>query len=176
MLVRGGWRPPTFTTKGEFDMRFLRVFVGLLVAVIAVPALAQDKPASNMEILREKLKADKKLVVATNMQLTQNEAPGFWPVYEAYQADLDKLNVRLGQLIKQYAEAYRADTLTNDKAKALLNEALQIEEAEVALKRAYVPKLSAVLSPVKVARYFQIENKIRAVLKYDLAGGIPLAR
>ena len=53
---------------------------------------------------------------------------------------------------------------------------LQIEEAEVALKRAYVPRLSAVLSMVKVARYLQIENKIRAALKYELAGDIPLAR
>jgi hypothetical protein len=97
-------------------------------------------------------------------------------VYEAFQADLDRLNARLGQLIKGYAEAYRTDTLTEDKARALMDEALQIEEAEVALKRAYVPKLSAVLSPVKVTRYLQIENKIRATLKYDLAEGIPLAR
>ena len=157
-------------------MRFLKLLVVQLATLIAVPAIAQDKPASNMEILREKLKADKKLVVATNMQLTQNEAPGFWPIYDAYQADLDKLNGRLGQLIKRYAEAYRTDTLTNDKAKSLLDEMLQIEEAEVALKRAYVPKLSAVLSPVKVARYLQIENKIRAAVRYELAGDIPLAR
>ena len=157
-------------------MRFLRLLVVALVAVIAAPALGQDTPASNMEILREKLKADKKLVVAQAMQLTQSEAPGFWPVYEAYQADLGKINVRLGQLIKRYADAYRTDTLTNDQAKALLDEALQVEEAEVTLKRAYVPKLSAVLSQVKVGRYLQIENKIRAALKYELAGDIPLAR
>jgi hypothetical protein len=157
-------------------MRFLRLFVVSLVALIALPALAQDKPASNMEVLREKLKADKKLVVAANMQLTEAEAPGFWPVYEAYQADLHKLNARLGQLIKSYAEAYRTDILTNDKAKGLLDEMLQIEEAEVGLKRAYLPKLSAVLSQVKVARYLQIENKIRAALKYELAADIPLAR
>jgi hypothetical protein len=78
--------------------------------------------------------------------------------------------------IKSYAEAYRTDTLTNDKAKGLLDEMLQIEEAEVGLKRAYIPRLSAVLSQVKVARYLQIENKIRAALKYELAGDIPLAR
>ena len=157
-------------------MAFLRIFVFALASLIALPAFAQDKPASTMEILREKLKADKKLVVAQAMQLTQNEAPGFWPVYEAFQADLGKLNARLGQLIKRYAEAYRNDTLTDDKARELLDEALQIEEAEVTLKRAYVPKLSAALSPVKVARYLQIENKIRALIKYELAETIPLAQ
>ena len=35
------------------------------------PAQSQDKPANNMEILRDKIKADKKLLVATNMELTR---------------------------------------------------------------------------------------------------------
>ena len=50
-----------------------------------VPALSQDKPADNMQILLEKVKADKKLLVAANMELTESEAKGFWPVYEGYQ-------------------------------------------------------------------------------------------
>jgi hypothetical protein len=157
-------------------MRFLKPFLVGLAAVLAVPALAQDKLASNMEILREKLRADKKLVVAENMQLTEAEAKGFWPVYEAYQADLDRLNTRLGQLIKRYAEDYRSNTLTDGEAKGLVDEALGIEEMEVALKRSYQPKLAAVLPAKKVARYIQIENKIRAVIKFSLADGIPLVR
>ena len=54
--------------------------------------MAQDKPADNMQILREKIKADKKLLVATNMQLTEAEAKNFWPIYEDYQKDLQKIN------------------------------------------------------------------------------------
>jgi hypothetical protein len=150
--------------------------VAVLAVLFALPAFAQDKPASSMEMLREKMKGDKKQVVALAMQLTPDEAPGFWPVYEAFQADLGKLNARLGQLIKRYAEAYRGDTLTKEKAQALLDEILQIEQAEVDLHRAYVPKLSAVLSAVKVARYLQIENKLRAILEFELADEIPLAR
>jgi hypothetical protein len=157
-------------------MKTLRFLVGALAALIALPAFAQDKPASSMEFLRQKLQADKKLVVAQAMQLTEAEAPGFWPVYDAYQADLGKINAQLGQVIKRYAEAYRTDTLTNEKAQGLMDELLKIEEAEVDLKRAYVPKLSAVLSPVKVTRYIQIENKIRALIKYELAETIPLAQ
>jgi len=129
-----------------------------------------------MEILRQKIQADKKLVVASAMELTEAEAKGFWPVYDAFQADLQKINGQIGQVIKAYAAAYRTDTLTNDKAKELLGEALKVEQAEVDLKQAYVPKLGAVLPQVKVARYLQVENKIRAVLKYELAGEIPLAK
>ena len=158
-------------------MRFVKAsLLALAACVLVVPCIVQAQTASDMEILRQKLKADKKLVVAQAMQLSDAEAAGFWPVYEAYQTDLGQLNARLGQLIKSYADAFRADTLTNDKAQALTDEALKIEQAEVDMKRAYLPKLSAVVSPVKAARYLQVENKIRAVLKFDLAAEIPLAK
>jgi hypothetical protein len=155
-------------------MTFLRLVVLGLALCIAVPAIAQDKPASNMEILRQKLQADKKLLVAANMELTEAEAKGFWPVYDAYQADLQQINARIGQLIKRYAEAFTAKAMNDATAKSLLDEALAIERAEVTLRESYVPKLSAVLPVTKVARYLQIENKIRAVIKYELASEIPL--
>ena len=157
-------------------MKLLRLFVIALATVIAVPAFAQDKPANNMEILRQKIKADKKLVVAANMELTEGEAKGFWPVYDAYQADLGQLNERLAKMVLRYADLYKNNTLTDAEAKSLLDEALAIEQAEVAMKQGYVPKLSAVLPATKVARYLQIENKIRAVIKYELADGIPLVK
>jgi hypothetical protein len=153
-----------------------RCIVALAAFVLVLPVFSDAQTASDMEILRQKIQADKKLVVSQAMQLTEAEAKGFWPVYDSYQADLGKINAQLGQVIKEYAAAYRADTLTNDKAKELMNEALKIEQAEVDLKRGYAPKLGAVLSQVKVARYLQLETKIRALIKYELAGEIPLAK
>lgn len=155
-------------------MTLVRLVVLGLALCIAIPAVAQDKATSNMEILRQKIQADKKLLVAANMELTEPEAKGFWPVYDAYQADLGKLNARLGQLIKRYADVYGKPALNDETAKSLLDEALAIERAEVATRESYVPKLSAVLPAAKVARYLQIENKIRAVIKYELASEIPL--
>jgi len=156
------------------------LFIGtvFMTAVMAFPnpALTQDKPADSMQILREKIKADKKLLVATNMELTEPEAKGFWPVYENYQKDLEAINQRIGKLIESYAADYRAKTLTDEKAKKLIDEIVAIEQAEAGLKASYVPKLNKVLPPKKVARYLQIENKIRAVVKYELAGGVPLVQ
>jgi hypothetical protein len=124
--------------------------------------------------MREKVKADKKLVVASNMELTESEAKAFWPVYDQYQKDLGAINERMVKMIKSYADAYNAKSMTDDGAKKLTDEFIAIEKAETAMKESYVPKLSKVLPPRKVARYLQIENKIRALVKYDLAGQIPL--
>jgi predicted outer membrane protein len=148
----------------------------VLLLAGAASALAQDKPADNMQILRDKIKADKKLVVATNMELTESEAKNFWPIYEDYQKDLQGINQRLVKLLESYAADYRSKSLTDDKAKKLIDESIAIEQAETKLKSSYVPKLSRVLPATKVARYLQIENKIRAVIKYDLAASVPLVQ
>jgi len=137
-------------------------------------AIAQSATDANMEILVQKMKADKKLLVAGNMDLTDAEAKSFWPMYDAYQKELGQINHQLGRTIKQYAEEYNKGTVSNDLAKKLLGEALAIEEAEVNLKRSYAKKLGTVLPATKVARYIQIENKIRAAVKAELAAQIPL--
>jgi hypothetical protein len=155
-------------------MKRLQAILFALAALLALPAAAQT--ASDMQILAQKIKADKKLVVAANMQLTEEEAKAFWPVYDAYQADLQKINGRLLGTIKRYADAYNKGPVSDEAAKKLINEAIAIEEAEVKLKRSYVPRLEKAIPGMKVARYLQIENKIRAVAKYELAAQIPLVQ
>src|SRR5512147_2988391 len=95
-----------------------------LAAVMAfsTSALAQDKPADNMRILIEKVKADKKLLVAANMELTESEAKGFWPVYEDYQKELQKINQRLLKLLNDYAADYKTNSVSDEKAKKLTDE------------------------------------------------------
>jgi hypothetical protein len=159
--------------KGKMFVQTGMVMV-MALALVGVAVAAQDKPADNMQILREKLKADKKLLVAAHMELTEKEAKAFWPVYEEYQKDLVAINQRIVKLIEGYAADYRANSMTDEGAKKLISELVAIEKAEAAMKESYVPKLNKVLPPKKVARYLQIENKIRAAIKYELAGEIPL--
>jgi hypothetical protein len=146
----------------------------VFATLLALPAAAQT--SSDMQILANKIKADKKLVVAANMQLTEEEGKAFWPVYDAYQADLQKINQRMGAGIKRYADAYSKGAVPDETARKLINEMISIEDAEVKLKRAYVPKLEKAIPGVKVARYMQIESKIRAVVRYELATQIPLVQ
>lgn len=155
-------------------MKLAQVVLFAAATLLALPAAAQT--ASDMQFLAQKIKADKKLVVAANMQLTEEEAKGFWPVYEAYQKDLQGINKRLLGAIKSYADAYNKGPVSDETAKKLINEAIAIEDAEVKLKRSYVPKLEKVVPGMKVARYIQIENKIRAIGKYELAAQIPLVQ
>ncbi|MGZ3580728.1 MAG: hypothetical protein ACXWMH_08995 [Syntrophales bacterium] len=160
--------------KRKAGKTFLMVGLTLSLLVFASFAMAQDKPADNMQIVVEKIKADKKLLVAENMQLSEAEAKAFWPVYNQYQAELFLLRTRTVQLIKDYAAAYQ--TMTDSTAKKLLDEFMAIETLRMQLGKAYLPKFRKVLSDVKVLRYYQIENKINAALYYELAASIPLIK
>lgn len=163
--------------KKKYVTKILCLALLICAVVLTLPTYAgEDSVVSNMEILREKIAADKKLVVASNMNLTEEEAKAFWPVYDTYQKELYQINQRLAKMIDDYATAFNKGTVLNETATQLIDEAIAIEMAEANLKRTYVPKLSAVLPGAKVARYLQIENKIRAIVRYDLANAIPLVQ
>jgi hypothetical protein len=151
------------------------VLVGLVMVMVSVfTAAAQDKPADNMQIVLEKVRADKKLLVAENMQLTEAEAKAFWPIYNQYQDELFLLRARTAKLIKDFADTY--EKMSNDTAKKLLDEYMVIESLGLKLRQTYLPKFRKVLPDVKVVRYYQIENKIQAALFYELAANIPLMK
>jgi len=157
-------------------MKLFRIGVVVVALLSAWPVLAQEVTADTMQALQEKVKADKKLVVSANLNLTDAEAKGFWPVYDSYQKDLGAINQRLATLIKSYAGAYNANTIDDATAKTLLNEAVAIDASEAALRKAYLPRLEKVLPMKKVAIYYQIENKTGGVVKCELASAIPLGK
>ena len=154
----------------------LRMLLVILAAALAAPLVAQDAN-SNMEILRQKVKADKKLLVAENMGLTESEAKGFWPIYEGYQKDLWAINERLADTVKAFAKSYNTGApVSDDVAKKLMEDYLAVEQDEVNLKKTYAKKLTGVIPTSKIARYLQIETKIRSAIKWDLAKNIPLVQ
>ena len=152
---------------------FFIVLVAMLTVFIVSP-MAQEKPADNMQLVREKIQTDKKLFIAQNMNLTESEAKVFWPVYENYQKDLEKLVDKTVKLIENYSANYQ--TMTEEAAKELINGYLAIEGERVALMKSFLPKFRKVLPEKKVARYYQLENKIDAVVNYGLAKQIPLVK
>ena len=156
------------------------IVMGLLLLTSPAPAQTKpaggDKPANNREIVHEKLKADKKLIVAKYMDLTESEATKFWPVYEEYQKDLQKIHERLGSLLRSYATEQRNQSLTDDKAKKLLDEWLALEQDDAKRRKSYVSKVLKALPAKKSARYLQIESEYRTLLNYDLAATVPVVQ
>jgi len=159
--------------KMKITAVMVSAMLGIVVAM-AVPVLSADDFADNMEIVHERVREDKKRFVAENMELTESEAKGFWPVYERYQDEQFLIRARTMKMIDDYRTAY--DKMTDETARRLLDELMTIEFLDLAVRRVYLSEFRKVLPETKVVRYYQIENKIKAVLVYDITAKIPLMK
>ncbi|MEA3413830.1 MAG: hypothetical protein U9R74_20210 [Pseudomonadota bacterium] len=152
----------------------LRVAIpGLVAAMLAAPVWAEDL-SEETKLTAEIIEAKKKLIVLQNMNLTEAETAKFLPVYEKYQERLSAINEKSAELIKDFAEHY--EHMTNERARNLLNDYLDIEAEKNRLQKYYVKKFNEVLSAKNVARYYQVENKIDAIIDYQLVEVIPLVQ
>jgi hypothetical protein len=145
----------------------------LLAALLATPAVAGGAAEdATLDILADTIQANRKALVAVNLGLADAEATKFWPVYERYQKDLSVLSERLGEIIQDYSKNFT--TMNDEKATQLITRYLAVEQERADLRQKYLAPFSGVLPGKKVARLYQIENKMDAIMRYELAREIPV--
>ena len=157
------------------------VFTNIFIFGIAVysPSFAQGSMETHkeeIELTRAAIKVKKKQIVARNMNLTSMEENKFWEMYREYQDKMNSVNNRRVKLITDYADSFKNKNLTDEKSLEMLNEFLSYERMRLITKQSFVDKFKKVLSSRKVARFFQIENKLEAIINFDLARQIPLVK
>jgi hypothetical protein len=160
-------------------MSHIRVLLVLsLLLGVSAAALRAEQPGggeameADLDALVSAIRANRKALVAVNLRLTDDEAVKFWPAYDRYQTEVNAVGDRLIKLVENYTASF--PDLSNDKAMKLVEDYLAIEADRVRVRRAHVPEFAAILPGRKVALLYQIENKVDAVLRYDLAATIPV--
>jgi hypothetical protein len=128
----------------------------------------------DIDLLRKDVRSQKKQMVAANMNLTDQEAEKFWPVYDQYTAELVKINDAKYGAIKQYAQNY--NTLTDDQAEALTKQVLVVDQSVAELRQRYIPIFNKVLSGRKTALFFQLDRRLVMLIDLQLASSIPLVQ
>ena len=129
--------------------KVLAVLLVLVCCSFVSSVFAQSK-TDEAEINRANIEAQKKEVVAANMQLTDAESKAFWPVYNEYQREMKVVTDKLVAVIEDFAKNY--NTMTDAKAGEILKAYLATEKERLVLKEKYVPKFQKVLPMIKVTR------------------------
>jgi len=159
-------------------VRALLLAAILACASSAAVARADDGAAaalpapSELSVLVETLRANRAALVAVNLVLSAEEAAKFWPIYERYQKDLAVPGDGMAAIVEDYIKNFR--TLPDDKALQLVEGYTAAEAERLTIRSAYMAEMAKVLPGRTVARFFQIENKMDAVLRYELAATIPV--
>lgn len=152
-------------------MKIAGTALGLvLLAGFAAPAHAQT--ATDIELTRANIQTARQAIIADAMKLTDDESLAFWPAYRDYRLDMARLGDRLVKVITEFTSAGAA--LSDEQSNRLLDEYLDIKAKDVSVKKKYVGVFRKLLPAPKVTRFFQLENKLDAVVNYDLAKVIPL--
>ncbi len=145
------------------------------VTAAATPCLAQATQANlkdDIELTRAKVQTRRQEIVKEMMELTSQESEAFWPIYREYQVDAAKLGDQRVALIETYFA--NADKLTDEQADKLLEDAFKLRKNQLDLQKKYVGKYRKVLPPVKVARLYQIENVLDAIISANLQASMPM--
>lgn len=154
-------------------MTLLRLLpVALLI--LACGAARADEVKNYLDYQRAALARDRDATVAANLQLTPEEAAKFWPLYNEYGAERAKLGERTFQIIREYAEAYNANRVTDTDSARWTSEALRLDSERTRLKAQYMAKFERILPGRKYARYYQIETKLDNLISARLSSEIPL--
>lgn len=162
-------------------MRLKTILVSFTIASLVVCTLglsgrasAQNPPTSQKQLDIAAARAQRKATVGANMNLTADEATRFWPVYDAYEAKMDRVEDRHIRELKEFAANY--NNLSDADAKKKLDEVIAIAQARLDVQKEFVAQFRAVVSQVKVTRFYQIDNKIQALIQCDIAQLVPLAK
>ena len=152
-------------------IRMLAIAVGLVLGWGIAAAQDADMEAT-FEMVRGFMENERETMIEEELRLTDAEAEGFWPIYEAYRAEIDVLQNRYASLISEYAENY--DALSDETAQHIVDEYFEIENGLLAVREAYVERFTEILSIQKTTRFYQIENRIDNVADLALMREIPL--
>jgi Spy/CpxP family protein refolding chaperone len=153
------------------------ILVCAVVLAAAGAAHGQTTPAaapSKVDAARQAALTDKRGLVERNMQLTPEEAKKFWPLYDAYQTELDKIVKRQNRAVIDYVA--QESTMTDANAKRIAKEVIESDADEQKLREKTLKKMLGVIPARKAVRYFQIENKLRTFTRNDMAEQIPLVK
>ncbi len=164
--------------KRSRAVAIILAFAALLASAAAqnqpqsASAGAGDKLDAYIESLRANARTEKIEIISQAMQFNSSESAAFWPVYRNYEQDLKKLNDEKLALLKDYA--LNIDNISTAKAKEMTDKSFVLEEKRTALKRKYCKELEKILPANRVARFFQVDNRIELLVGLQIASEVPL--
>ena len=150
-----------------------RMALAVLALVLAAGAARAQTVKETLEVTRQAIESQRRVLVSGALPLTDAEADAFWPLYDAYEKERRPLDERANQLVADFLAG--ASSLTDAQAKAMVEEALEIDAGKLRVRRGYLGRMLKAIPPRKVARFYQIDNKLDSVVRADISRQIPLA-
>jgi hypothetical protein len=156
--------------------RFLLALAASAVLLGSTAHAQTQSPNTNddTQMLLSQISADKAAIMLKSLELTDQEARGFTPIYDEYQKERKAIGERQIATLNKFASNY--GSMTEDAAGDILKEWFKIQEDKIDLVKKYAKRFDRVLPRTKVLRFVQVENKLETLVDMQAARVIPLAK
>ncbi|MGB7750901.1 MAG: hypothetical protein WCF88_05060 [Candidatus Acidiferrales bacterium] len=171
----------------RFAALALALILALAAAATGLPAQQTQAPGTHVQdsarsrelntdayiqLLRADLSAKKTQIVRETMELSDQQAPIFWPIYRQYQAEQSKLTTEKLAIVTDYANNF--STMTDEKADQLAQQTIELDQKRMALREKYYGTMKKALSPVIAVRFFQVEHQLQLIVDLQIAANLPI--
>ena len=151
-------------------MRQLTGLFALILLSLSMAASANDELADG----RAMIKAEREEMIRSALHMTDKEATDFWPVYESYREKHDEIMYRYGNLIRDYIRRYDDADLSNEYADEMIASYFAIKAELLQVQQQFLPEFRGALPALKIARFYQLENRFNIEIDAQLATVVPL--
>jgi hypothetical protein len=140
-----------------------RLLISLIVSMM-LPLITLSGQGQQFE----KLNAYKIGFFTKRLDLTSKEAEKFWPAYNLYQDQKNKIQIERRTVIRDFNQS--AGNLSDNQLTEMGDKLADGMVRESALSADLHKKLKEILPPEKVIRFYQAENQYKALLLNELQG------
>ena len=148
--------------------------LSLLVFTSLSFAQIQSFDSTYIEGLKKDVGGTFKEIVKENLKLTEDEANKFWPLFDQYLAARSPIFEKRVSITEEFMMNYYA--MDDATAKDLIDKAIQSQQDLMDVRKEYLDKMFEVLPAPLVGKFFQIDNRISAVVDLVRMSATPLVR
>ena len=146
--------------------------LALAQATTPSDATQQANIREYIELLRSNVRQDKAEILGAIMDLNASDAAKFWPIYSAYDSELNKLNNMRRDNLLEYARTY--GDMTDSKANELITNAMAYQEQRAELLSRYYGRVKGAIGAINAARFVQIEHQLLLIVDLQVASNLPV--
>ncbi len=132
--------------------------VGLFLFALTLFAQNPEMRRERMEQKREQIDAQRAAFITTRIELTTKQSEQFWPVYNQMQDEMRNLKQ---ELRKELKEMGKVEEMSDAQVVKMLKTKLDLEAAEVELKRKYNDKFLKLIDAKQVAKLYKAEQEFK---------------
>lgn len=153
----------------------LTVSLCITLSLVAASGLLLSTNAQShqqeTELMQGLWGVEKQSLITEYMNLSEQEAQAFWPVYDEYASQRKEIGAERIDIIMEYAAHY--PNLSDQKATQLTNAVFKNNMKLEKLQKQYYRKLSKAINPVRAAEFMQMEKYLDATLRREVQRNIP---